>query len=113
MAEPRLATGIWVSAYLRRCSAELIPAYVTARGDETAGAVLVRVDALDGTSRVMQRQYDLLAGTRVWVALAQGSEAEVSEVVRRARRADPDLWVIDIESPSGRDLLDDPGLALG
>ena len=43
MPEPRLASGIWVSAYLARLGLANIPAYVTARGDETAGAVLVIV----------------------------------------------------------------------
>ena len=38
----RLASGIWVSAYLARLRLADIPAYVVARGDDTAGAVLVK-----------------------------------------------------------------------
>ena len=46
MAEPRLRADIWVAAYLARLSQAAIPAFVTARGDATAGAVLVVVSTL-------------------------------------------------------------------
>ena len=38
---PRLASGVWVSAYLTRLRLADIPAYVTAKGDPQAGAVVV------------------------------------------------------------------------
>ena len=44
----RLTAAFWVQAYLRRLALENIPAYVLAHGDETAGAVFVKLD---------QRQY--------------------------------------------------------
>ena len=34
MAEPRLASGIWVSAYLARLRLHDIPAFVTAKGED-------------------------------------------------------------------------------
>ncbi len=40
--EPRLRAGVWVAAYLARLSGLAIPAFVVRRGDETAGAVLVK-----------------------------------------------------------------------
>ncbi|MGB1033727.1 MAG: DUF1491 family protein [Paracoccaceae bacterium] len=112
MAEPRLATGIWVSAYLQRLSFELIPVYVVARGDATAGAVLVCLDRLDGTQCLYHQSYDLMADRRVWSVLADGPVADVVGVISRARAADPDLWVIEIESASGTTLLDAPGLEI-
>ena len=39
MSAARLATGIWVAAYLARLGQRTIPAYVIHRGDDTAGAV--------------------------------------------------------------------------
>jgi hypothetical protein len=47
----------------------------------------------------------------VWVALAEGPEAEVDAALARQRRHDPDLWVIEVEDRVGRHLLDEPGLA--
>ena len=45
--EPRLASGLWVSAYLTRLRLADIPAYVTAKGDAEAGAVVVKVALLN------------------------------------------------------------------
>ncbi|MBB3711212.1 hypothetical protein FHS00_000774 [Limimaricola variabilis] len=111
MAEPRLATGIWVSAYLARLRLHDIPAFVTAKGDETAGAVLVKSNTLDGQGRLFQRSLDLMTGARAWITLAEGEEAEVDASIERQRRFDPDLWVIEVEDRQGRTLLDEPGLA--
>jgi hypothetical protein len=109
--EPRLTADFWVRAYLARLQAAHIPAYVTAKGDATAGAVLVKLALLDGTARLYQRSFDLLTGARAWVVLAEGAEADVDAAVGRQRRTDPDLWVIEIESRDGRTLLDEAGLA--
>ena len=107
----RLASGIWVGAYLARLQAEGIPVYVVARGDETAGAVLVKLATLDGTARAFHRVVDLMTGTRRWDLLAEGPEREVDETIARQRGFDPDLWVIEVEDARGRHLLDAPGLS--
>ncbi len=106
----RLTAELWVSAYLRRLGLANMPAYVTARGDATAGAVLVKVATLDGKARCWQRSFDLRTDSRVWVVLAEGAEAEVDALVARQRARDPDLWVIEIEDRAGRNLLDQEGL---
>lgn len=106
----RLASGLWVAAYLTRLRLADIPAYLTARGDETAGAVVVKCATLDGQARAMQRVYDFEQDRRIWVLLANGAEADVDATIARARRSDPDLWVIEIEERTGRDLLDQDGL---
>ncbi|MGP9790160.1 DUF1491 family protein [Roseinatronobacter sp. NSM] len=102
----RLASGIWVSAYLRRLQIDGIPAYVMARGDDTAGAVLVKLALMDGTARAFQRGFDLNSGARVWQVLTEGPEAVVDDAIARQRSYDPDLWVIEIEDARGRSLLD-------
>lgn len=103
----RLASGIWVAAYLRRLQIEGIPAYVIARGDDTAGAVLVKLALLDGTARAWLREYDMALDARVWRVLIEASEADVDAAIARQRSFDPDLWVIELEDARGRDLLDD------
>lgn len=111
MAEPRLATGLWVSAYLTRLRLADLPAYVTAKGDATAGAVIVKSATLDGRARAFCRIFDFMADQRSWAVLAEGCEHEVDAAVARARQRDPDLWVIEIEDRAGRTLLEQDGLS--
>jgi hypothetical protein len=110
-SSPRLTAEFWVRAYLARLRLADIPAFVVARGDATAGAVLVKLATLDGRARVFQRGLDPATGARRWMVLAEGEEAGVEAVIARARRNDPDLWVIEIEDRAGRTLLDEPGLS--
>lgn len=110
MAEPRLATGIWIAAYRRRLDLANIPAFVTAKGDDTAGAVLVKVAHMDGTAQVLVRRFDFMTDTRRWEVLNEGPEPEVDATIARERQTDPDLWVIEIEDRAGRHLLDQEGL---
>ncbi len=109
--EPRLTAGFWVAAYLNRLRLAGIPAFVTARGDATAGAVIVKVNRLDGAARAFQRSFDPMSGDRVWTVLAEGPEAEVDAALVRQRGYDPDLWLIEVEDRAGRSLLDEAGLA--
>lgn len=109
--EPRLTAAFWVQAYLARLRLAAIPAFVTARGDATAGAVIVKVNRLDGTAQAFHRSFDLASGARVWAPLAEGDEAAVDAALGRQRIHDPDLWVIEVEDRQGRSLLDEPGLA--
>jgi len=88
-----------------------IPAFVTAHGDDTSGAVLVKLNTLDGNAAAYQRSFDLMSGARTWAPLAAGAEADVDASIARQRGFDPDLWVIEVEDRAGRHLLDQPGLA--
>jgi len=107
----RLTADIWVGAYLRRLQLADIPAFVTAKGDATAGAVLVKLNTLDGRARALQRSFDLMSGRRSWVVLAEGADRDVEAVLENQKAHDPDLWVIEVEDRAGRHLLDEPGLA--
>lgn len=111
MTEPRLASSFWVQAYLRRLSLHDIPAFVVAHGDDTAGAVLVKLNTLDGQATAFTRSFGLMSDTRTWMALAQGDQSEVDAAIARQRGFDPDLWVIEVEDRQGRHLLDEPGLS--
>ncbi len=108
---PRLATGIWVAAYLTRLRLADIAAYVTQKGDATAGAVIVKVATLNGQARAVQRSFDMMADRRVWITMAEGAEVEVDALLTRQKSRDRDLWVIELEDRQGRTLLDQEGLA--
>ncbi|MEL6218399.1 MAG: DUF1491 family protein [Pseudomonadota bacterium] len=106
----RLATGVWIGAYLARLGAEGIPAHLLHKGDDRAGAVAVKVATLNGRASLFTRSYDSL-GERVWTALlSDAAEAEIDAAIRRQRGYDPDLWVVEVEDPKGRHLLDQLGL---
>jgi len=108
---PRLTSRFWVDAYLARLRFADIPGFVVAHGDDTGGAVLVKVNTLDGHAVLFQRSFDLMADTRVWAELAAGPEQDVDAAVARQRGFDPDVWVIEVEDRQGRHLLDQDGLA--
>ncbi|EAQ03844.1 hypothetical protein OB2597_11391 [Pseudooceanicola batsensis HTCC2597] len=106
----RLTARIWVDAYLARLRLQDIPAFVVAHGDDTAGAVLIKLSTLDGQARAFQRSFDIMTGARNWMVLSEGEEREVDAAIGRQRSFDPDLWVIEVEDKAGRHLLDEPGL---
>ena len=106
----RLTSEIWVAAYLTRLRLATIPAFIVQKGDGTAGAILVKLNTLDGMAVCFQRSFDIMSGERQWVVLAEGDEAEVDASITRQKGFDPDLWVIEIEDKEGRHLLDEPGL---
>lgn len=106
----RLTAEFWVQAYLARLRLAGIPAFVTAKGDATAGAVIVKLNTLDGAARAFSRSYDA-SGARVWAVLAEGPEREVDAALARQRGFDPDLWILEIEDRAGRTLLGEPGLS--
>ncbi len=106
----RLTADFWVHAYLARLRFQEIPAFVVAHGDDTAGAVLVKLNTLDGSASAFQRSFDLMSGERKWVELSSGPEGDVDAAIQRQRSFDPDLWVIEVEDRQGRHLLGEEGL---
>jgi hypothetical protein len=106
----KLTADIWVSAYLTRLRLIEIPAFIVQKGDATAGAVLIKLNTLDGQACCYQRSFDLMTGDRKWVVLIEGIERDVDVSVTKQCSFDPDLWVIEVEDKQGRHLLDEPGL---
>jgi Uncharacterized conserved protein len=107
----RLTADVWVSAYLTRLRLADIPAFVVKKGDATAGAVMVKLNTLDGQAKAFQREFNLMEDRREWVLLAEGEERAVDASLAKQRSFDPDLWIIEVEDRQGRTLLDEPGLS--
>jgi len=106
----RLATGLWVSAYLMRLSLEGIHAHVARKGDVTAGAVAVKVATMNGRASFLTRGYGPDGRVGWQSQIEDADEAAVDAALARQRGYDPDLWVIEVEDPRGRHMLDAPGL---
>ncbi|MGB7258157.1 MAG: DUF1491 family protein [Pseudolabrys sp.] len=111
----RLKSGIWVSAYLRRCNAEGAFAVVRRRGAEEAGAVFIKISRLDGTALLYgpapQSAFDEAqpADRLFVVALGAGlavPEADVEARLTREIRFDPDVWIVEVEDRAGRNFID-------
>ena len=104
----RIASEFWVKAYLKTLSLRGISAFLTARGDDQAGAILIKLVPLDGTSTLYQKGFDLDTGAPTWTVFARGDESEVDAMIARQRSFDPDLWVLEVENPLNDAHLIDP-----
>lgn len=104
-----LSTDIWVSALIRRAEQGGAFAMVVNKGDPRAGAVLVKaVDRRKGLVR-LYAEATRADGERVWMRPAKAeAEPDLDAYVERARRIDPDLWVVEIEDADGRHFLTEP-----
>ncbi len=106
--EPRVKTHIWVSAYIRRTQADGFPAVLVHRGDEDAGAVLLKINRFEQGCQVFTQVRDQ-HGNLAWMA-GTGSdlvtEADADTYVARQRQYDADLWVVEVEDPTNTYALD-------
>ena len=100
MAEARVKAGIWVSMALRLGNASGRYGAVLRKGDPDAGGVLVVLHGQQGLSVLSQiRTAD---GVGAWIrGTGPGPVAqEVADAyVARQVKFDPDLWVVEFESP--------------
>ena len=106
---PRLASSVLVSALLRRAESESGFGAVLAKGDDTAGSIIVVLLEKGGNPRIFERVLGQ-NGLYAWVGSAtRGLEknAEVPDFIARRRRFDPDLWVLELDVPSGERFADE------
>lgn len=109
VAEPRITSDFWVRAYLARLQFAQIPVFVRARGDETAGAVFVKLNTLDGKAVLYQRGF-AFDGPRGWVVAIEGEDAAVEDALSKQLGFDRDAWVLEVESADRQTLLEEEGL---
>lgn len=112
----RLKSGVWVSAYLRRCHVEGVFAAVRRRGAEEAGAIFIKVNRLDDTADVYGPAPQAAFGGDGDAPLDRAfspamktmpaPEADAEAYLARQIRFDPDLWIIETEDRAGRHFLD-------
>lgn len=104
-----LPTDVWVGALIRRAEQAGAFAMVLRKGDARAGAVLVKtVNRRDGGVRVFSEAVRG-DGERFWMQpVSSTEEPDLDGYIERARRFDPDLWVVEIEDQQGRHFLTEP-----
>jgi len=105
---PRLKAGIFSRALMRRSEVAGASAYVARKGNEEAGAVIIKISRLDGTCLVLN-QVRAGDGELVW-ARPLGDwteEAKAQAWFDRQVKFDPDLWIVEIEDRQGRVFVDE------
>ena len=108
---------MWVAAYLRRCAAEGLAVYVARRGDADAGAILIKVDYLNGETMVYAPAIGASAldhDDRQWSRLTGPDpvdEERAEQAIGRQVNFDPDIWVIVVEDKTGAAQLDESTIA--
>jgi hypothetical protein len=108
----RLASGVVVSALMRRVQGAGGNAAVLAHGDETAGAILLVIAERGETLRLLSRRLDS-AGAYIWddtplpPSGGESGPSEVDQLVDRARRRDPDLWVVELDIADAQRFADE------
>ena len=115
MSEPRLKAGLWVKALIRRAWALDVPALMVRRGEESAGAVLIRMNSgplrAEGGGTVVYARGLMADGHWGWrraSGAAPLSHANADTYVERQTRFDSDLWVVEIEDGDLSRFVDEP-----
>ena len=114
----RVKSHIWVSAYLRRVNTAFVHAALIRRGDADAGAIYIKVAAMDGTAQVYAPLSAELAemtpsdtlimeAGRAWQPIysPHAPETEADEYLARQAGRDPDIWILEVEAAHGHHLL--------
>ena len=107
----RLRTDFWVSAYLRRCAVDDAVAVLRRRGSPESGAVMIKVDRLDGTAVLLGPAPQSEAGEdgeRRFAPVHREPLIEAAAAEARLAREigfDPDLWIVEVEDRAGRTFL--------
>ena len=101
MTAARLTSQVLVSSLIRRAEAEGGFGAVLAKGDSTAGAVMVILAERGARAALLERllQPD---GTYAWQdsGRATTDETDFQTSIARRRRNDPDLWLIELDVAS-------------
>ncbi len=100
MAEPRVKAEIWVSMAVRLGNATGRYGAVLRKGDPDAGGVLVVLRGREGLSVLSQMR--TAEGSAAWIrGTGSGPVAQdtADAYVARQVKFDPDLWVLEFESP--------------
>lgn len=102
-----LPPDLMISAARRAAELNGASLFVRQKGDADNGGILVKINLLNGTAKLIQRvtQEDGLVWHDVIGDIPQ-DDALIEQKVAQFLRYDPDLWVIEIEDRKGRLWLD-------
>jgi hypothetical protein len=94
----RLPSSLLVSGLIGMAEAEGGFAAVLAKGDASAGSVIVILAERGADAHLYERILQP-TGLYAWLSATRNSN-EVPDLVAKRRRFDPDLWVLELDVPS-------------
>lgn len=98
----RLASGVLVSGLMRRAESEGGFAAIIAKGDASAGAIVV-ILAERGQKRGLLERVLQADGRYLWQdtsGQAIDNAEQFEALLERRRKSDPDLWIVELDIPS-------------
>lgn len=98
--DARVKTGLWVGAVLRQAGADGRFGVVLRKGDPDAGGVIVVLRGHAGW--VALTQVHIQSGAMAWMRGTGPdpvAQAALDQYLERRRRSDPDLWILEFDSP--------------
>ena len=104
----RLTSTMLVSALVRRVGAEGGNAAVVAKGDPTAGAILLICMEKGIVRSVRERILDQ-AGAYAWMPVGPAKPDERTAYLERRRARDPDLWLVELDIANAERFADETG----
>lgn len=104
----RATTALRVSALIRRIEAEGGFATVIAKGDDTAGSLLLLLLDKGRNPRLFEPLLGISGGYEWREIPCQDTDKsqEILDLVERRRRRDPDLWVVELDIPHPERFVD-------
>ena len=102
MDEARPTAGVLVSALIRKIEAEGGNAMVLAKGDATAGAIILLLADRGIPTALLERT--LGVGGYGWSDSGPADPARRDAYLADRRRTDPDLWIVELDHADARDL---------
>ncbi len=105
-----VTSGIWVSAYRRRCELSGLPVVIARKGQPDAGAIFVTIRKSDAevwlmgppVGPVLDEEGNRRFEPRFDTPRPQG---EIDDYLARQASYDPDIWVIEVDDRDGRAFL--------
>jgi hypothetical protein len=99
LTEARLGASVEASSLMRRVTANGGFATILAKGDAERGALLLIVTERGRQVALLERMLNA-KGAYEWQRSGQESDASTSgEWLKKRRRNDPDLWLIELDVP--------------
>ena len=102
MIEPRLASAVQVSAFIRLAQAEGDFAAILRKGDPVAGAIML-IGLVRGQNPVLYERFPSLHGGSPWQRAnpkSSENEQDIAATWQKRAERDPDLWVIELDVAS-------------
>jgi hypothetical protein len=98
-----LPTEMMIDAQRRIAAREGVPVTVVRRGYGGVGTILLKINRLDGTARVLSQVRD--DDALVWSPVSRVDpmdEKDAEVYLAKQAERDPDVWIVEIEDKKGR-----------